>query len=64
MNKADKLYRKIKSLSEKIAGISAYRLENSNDWWGKDTSLGDIKIDIQKELSMFIDWYDKNKQRR
>ena len=59
MNDADKLFRKIRSLSFKIAHLSAIK-DSPREWWGMDTDIGDLPLDIQKELSKFADWIEKN----
>ena len=59
MNKPDKLYRKIRRLSMEIARLSAAEDERK-EWWGFDTNIGDLPMEIQKKLSKFIDWYRKN----
>ena len=58
MNRADKIYRKIKTLSKKIARLSAYEdfPKETNQWWGLDTNLGDLPLQIQRHLAEFTDW--------
>lgn len=55
MNKADKVFRKIRSLSHEIATLSAYK-DNHGEWWGMDTTVGKLPDDIQKMLAEYTDW--------
>jgi len=56
---ADKLDRKIQTLSRRIADFSAHEFEKGR-WWGDDTELGDLSFAIRKELAKFSDWILKN----
>mgnify|MGYP001620199392 FL=1 len=58
MNKADKIYRKIKSLSKTIAALSAYKDEHG-EWWGHDTTVGNLPHEIQRLLSKHTDWLQR-----
>jgi len=59
MNKLDRIVmERIKKLSRELANLSAHEFEKNN-WWGHDTQLGDLPLDIQKKLSKFADWLTK-----
>ena len=55
MKYPDLVYRKIKRTARKIAELSASE-DDVDEWWGMDTDIGNLPLDIQKELSKFYDW--------
>jgi hypothetical protein len=58
----EKLYRKIRQLSEEIAVLSAHTYsDNENSWRGTDMPIGNLPFKIQKKLARFIDWYEREK---
>lgn len=60
---ANKLNKKTKRLSLEIASLSAYR-DGKGEWWGnRPAPLGDLQHDIQKLLTKFADWQDKERMK-
>jgi hypothetical protein len=66
MNMPDKIHRKIIRLSKEITSISCIEgdaVQNTEVWYGMDTSLGDVPFEVQKKLSKFYDWIVREKER-
>ena len=58
---ADIVFNKLREVSFKIANLSANQDdEDPKIWWGMDTDIEDLQLDIQRELGEFYNWVINN----